>query len=260
MVKDFIFVIWECYLSVRHRGCPVSDTSAALPNLRIRNVSKAAGEGDFGRRLVYVRGSAEEIARFEALCRENECVRDIQEMSETGTEAYFTLEIEYTTETPSILELINDRGIFYHGTTGVNEGEEQWFVYSRQKADIRELVADIEAHGNDVTVNRIVDLEQFDHVGHVGQGHLLSELTPQQLRTFETALEMRYYDQDSDTIVENIAEELDRHETTTWEHLKKAENTILTAVGGQLFATRTERPSGAASAGETATRPRGEST
>jgi len=201
----------------------------------MQNVSKAAANDGFGRRLVYVRGAPEDVSRFESVCRDHDCVADIREVSATDREGYFTLGVEYGGEQSSILDLINDRGIFHHETVGVHEGLEQWFVYSDRKVEIKDLTDAIEANDNTVTINRMVDLAELGHVSNIEHSPLLAELTEQQRRTFETALEMQYYEADSETIVRDIADALGRHETTTWEHLKKAENAILTNVGEQLF-------------------------
>jgi predicted DNA binding protein len=232
--------MWECLVGVRHRGCPISDTSASLSSLSIRNVSKADIPGSFGRRLLYVRGKRDDVDRFEGICGSHDRVTDLQLVSKNeGTEAYFAAEIEYDDDNPSILSLINERGMFHHGSIGVQEGVEQWLVYSDGKENIQELADAIESHDNRVTIYRMVDLGELGHISNIEQGLLLSQLTNQQQKTFQTALDMGYYDEDSDTIVSDIASALDRHETTTWEHLNKAENAILTSVGNQLFASRT---------------------
>jgi len=45
------------------------------------------------------------------------------------------------------------------------------------------------------------------------------------------ALRQGYYDDDADVTTETLAEELDLHQSTVWEHLSKAENAVLTEVG-----------------------------
>lgn len=231
--------MWECLVGVRHRGCPISDTSASLSSLSIQNVSKADIPGSFGRRLLYVRGDREDVERFEDICGNHDRVDDLQIVSENeGTEAYFAAEIEYDDDNPSILSLINARGMFHHGSIGVRGGVEEWLVYSDQKEDIQALTAEIESNNNRVDVHRMVDLGELGHISNIEQGLLLSQLTNQQQRTFQMALEMGYYEDGNDTIVSDIADALDRHETTTWEHLNKAENAILTNVGEQLFSSR----------------------
>lgn len=231
--------MWECLVGVRHRGCPISDTSATLSDLAIQNVSKANVPGSFGRRLLYLRGGQADVEQFEDVCGGHDAVTDIRLVSEgEDEEAYYAVEIDYDDSNPSVLSLINSRGMFHHGSIGVKRGIEHWLVYSEQKSAIKELIDTIQSHDNTANVHRMVDLSELGHVGNIEHGILLSQLTERQRTTFQTALEMGYYDEDSETIVSDIADELGRHETTAWEHLNKAENTILTNVGEQLFSER----------------------
>lgn len=231
--------MWECLLAVRHCGCPVSDTSAELRSLRMQHVSKAKIPNSFGKRLIYVNGDTDDVSEFATVFDEHDRVLDLQLVSKNAeSEAYFAAEIEYDPDNPSILSLINQRGMFHHGSIGIQEGIEHWLLYSKEKTEIKQLSDEIESHNNSVTIDRIVDLSGVGHISNIEQGMLFSQLTDQQLKTFQTALLMGYYEEDSDTIVKDIAEELNRHDSTTWEHLNKAENVILTNIGNQLFSTR----------------------
>lgn len=232
--------MWESLVGIRHRGCPISDTSDSLPNITIQNVSRTNIPDGFGRRLLYIRGDGEEVNRFEETCLAHDQIVDVECISGTeGTDAYYTIDIEYKTENPSILSIFNSRGIFYHGSILVQSGIEHWLLYTSEKKAIQKLIEEIESYENSVSVYRTVDLGELGHIQSIEYGLVLSELTNQQQRTFRAALEMGYYENDSDTVVEDIADELDRHETTTWEHLKKAENSILTNIGNRLFSSRT---------------------
>lgn len=231
--------MWEFLLGIRHVGCPISDTSASLPNISIQNVSRADVPGSFGRRLLYIRGDAEEIGQFGQTCRDHNRIVNVQLISEDErTETYYVIEIDYETENPSILSMFNSHGVFHHGSILIQKGIEHWLVYSNEKTTIQDLIDKIETHENNVTVFRMVDLDELGHTNSIGHGHILSQLTTQQRATFRTALEMGYYNNDSDTVVSDIADELNRHETTTWEHLKKAENTILTDIGNEFFSSQ----------------------
>ena len=60
--------------------------------------------------------------------------------------------------------------------------------------------------------------------------------------TRHVSLSLGYYESDVDVKTEDIAEELGVHQSTVWEHLKKAENTILTTIGQQLFVDSSTQP------------------
>jgi predicted DNA binding protein len=231
--------MWECLLGVRHRGCPISDTSASFPAISVQNISKADIPGNRGRRLLHLRGDPDDIAEFVETCRNHESVLSLQRVSSDGSrEAYLTAEIEYDDANPSILSILNARGVFHHGgAISVQRGVEHWLVYSERKTTIQEFVGEIESYDNDVSLYRSVNLVETDRIRNVEFGLQLPQLTERQRSTFRTALELGYYDGDSSTTIDDIATDLDLHETTAWEHLKKAENAILTDVGSRLFST-----------------------
>lgn len=231
--------MWEFLMGIRHEGCPISDTSATLPKISIQNISRADVPDSFGRRLLYVSGDSEEIDKFEETCRKHDKIVSLQFISDKDTdEKYCAIEVDYESENPSILSMFNSHGVFHHGSILVQRGVEHWLAYSNDKSTIEGIIDKIEYYGNDVTVFRVVDLNELGHINSIEHGHVLSQLTSQQQMTFRTALEMGYYDSESDVVINDIAEELDRHETTTWEHLKKAENTILSNIGNQFFSSR----------------------
>lgn len=229
--------MWESLLGVRHNGCPISDVSAAAPGLSVQNVSKAELPGNRGRRLLQIRGGPDDFEDFEAAAEAHDTIRDIQRISDaTETEAFFALTIGYDEDNPSVLSILNSMGVFHHGgSIQVQSGVEHWLVYTEEKSTIQRLAAEIRSYDNEVTLFRTVDLDDIGHESKIEFGMLLSTLTGRQRDAFRTALELGYYEADSSTTVEDIASVLDVHETTAWEHLKKAENAILTDVGRRLF-------------------------
>lgn len=230
--------MWECLLGIRHRGCPISDTSVSSPSVTIQNVSRVDIPGKNGRRLLHLRGDPADLDEFATTCRTHDGVIALDRISDDGSgEAYFAARVEYREANPSILSILNARGIFHHGSIMVQEGIEHWLVYSEEKSAIQDLEDELESYDNDVFLYRMIDLAELGHVSDIQFGTLLSQLTDRQRTAFRTALELGYYDGESDTTVSDIAAELDLHETTTWEHLNKAENAILTDVGGSLFST-----------------------
>lgn len=230
--------MWECLLGIRHRGCPISDVSYSFPGVSIQNVSRADIPGGRSRRLLYLMGTPDEIDDFAAECRHHDGVASLERISDDGAgEAYFAAEVKYDESNPSILGVLNSEGVFYHGSVMVQEGIEHWLVYSEEKSSIQALKTELESYENTVNLYRMVDLSELGHIGDVQFGNLLAQLTDKQRITFRTALELGYYDGKSGTTVSDIANELDLHETTTWEHLNKAENAILTDIGSSLFST-----------------------
>jgi predicted DNA binding protein len=148
--------------------------------------------------------------------------------------AYFASEISYESENPSILSLIHDKGCFQHNTVSVKQGLEQWKVYTEDAAAVQELVDELEALGNEVSLYRSMDMESLVESASFDIATMLTELTARQQAVLEVALSLGYYDADVDVTTEDVAAEFDLHQSTVWEHLTKAENTILQTVGQQL--------------------------
>lgn len=236
----------EVLISVRHNGCPVSDTSAANPNVHIQNLSKGRLSGQCAKRLLRLRGDPADIEAFAEDFRAHGTVRQFRRLSETDPDsqvAYFSSEIAFDPTNPSILSCIHDKGCYQHSTVSVKRGEEHWKIYTEDTSAVHELVTEIEDLGNDVTLYRTTEIGSLEGNATLDFAPLLTELTPRQQTTFETALSMDYYDADADTTIEDIADDLDVHQSTAWEHLKKAENRILTEIGQQLFTSADVAPS-----------------
>lgn len=227
----------EILIAVRHFGCPVSDTSAAYPEVYIQNLSKGKLADGRSKRLFCIRGEPEEIVAFIDEFRDHSAVKRLERITgdEESSIAYFSSEIEYDSENPSILSRIHSKGCFQHTTVSVKHGMEHWKVYTEGMEAIHELVSELEALGNDITLYRSTNMDSLEETQSFDFATFLTDLTPRQQAAFETALSLGYYDSSSDVTTEDVAAELDVHQSTVWEHLKKAENTILTTVGQQLF-------------------------
>jgi predicted DNA binding protein len=229
--------MWEVTLAIRHHGCPVSDTSAAHPTVHLQNLSKAEVADNTSKRLLCLRGRAATVDDFAADFRSHETVIRFERVSETndGQQVYFTSEIEYEHENPSMAGLIRDHGCYQHNSVTVQEGIESWLIYSEEKSPIHSLITKIEEAGNDLTLYRSIELDRVSDTSSIESATLVSQLTDRQLATFKTALRMGYYDPESETVMDDIAEVMNVHQSTVWEHLNNAENTILRQIGTITF-------------------------
>jgi hypothetical protein len=61
------------------------------------------------------------------------------------------------------------------------------------------------------------------------------ELMKQQLAAFEAALKLGYYAENDQATISDIASFLEGHHSTAGEHIKRAENTLLSKVRSHLF-------------------------
>lgn len=228
----------EILLSVRHYGCPMSDTSAIHPGVHVQNMSKGRLSDGVAKRLLCLRGEPEAIAAFTSEFRSHSSVERFERVAGDADSSigYFSSEIKFDDENPSILSRIHNKGCFQHNSVSVKRGKEHWKIYTEDTQTVHELVNELESLGNDVALYQNTDLESLEKTQFFDFAKILSDLTPRQQAAFETALSLGYYSSDTDITTEEIAEELDVIQSTAWEHLKKAENKILTAVGEQLFA------------------------
>lgn len=231
----------EVLISIRHHGCPVSDTSAAHPDVHIQNVSKGQLANGTAKRLLRLRGTPNVIKAFTADFRSHPAVERFERVAgeEDTSVAYFTSEISYESENPSILNLIHDKGCYQHNTVSVKRGLEQWKVYTEDAAAVQELVDELEALENEVSLYRSMDMESLVESTSFDVATMLTELTARQQAVLEAALSLGYYDDATDVTTEDVAAEFDLHQSTVWEHLKKAENTILKTVGQHLVSEKT---------------------
>lgn len=228
--------MWEAELAIRHHGCPVSDVSASHPGIRLENVSRIRLSDGTAKRLLTLDGEDDAINAFAAEFREYDNTIGFKRVS--GSDAsrpYFISEINYSSDNPSILSLIDRAGCFQYSTVVVEHGIEHWLVYTQQKSSIRTLVETLEERNNNVELARNVDIGPItdDHAVH--HEALRSELTDKQLTAYEAALELGYYEEEDRATVDDIASMLDVHRSTAGEHIKRAENILLSEIGTHLF-------------------------
>lgn len=228
--------MWELALAIRHRGCPVSDVSAGNPSVRVQNVSKAGQTGVKAKRLIALYGEPADIDRFADSFERHETVEWIEWLSDGGENLrYASTSVDYPPDNPGIMDILDAHACYQHTAVAVAEGIEYWVIYLEEGNGGVDVVSDIESYGNDVELVRRVNLTDISEVATLGYASILFELTPKQRAAFRTALELGYYDPAKDVVVDDIASVVDVHRTTAWEHLKKAQNVVLSEVGNHLF-------------------------
>ncbi|WP_254546923.1 helix-turn-helix domain-containing protein [Halomarina pelagica] len=228
--------MWEALLAIRHNGCPVSDTSARNPDVHLQNLARSQVSDGHAKRLLCLRGQPDHIDRFAVEFRDHDIVEKFERVSEGDSRGeYFSCEITYEDENPSLLQIVNTSGCYQHSTISVKNGVENWIVYTEEKSRIHELISTIETLDNDIELYRSTNIGKLNSDTAMEFTALLSNLTSRQQTAFETALSLGYYENESDTTMEDIADVLELHPSTAWEHVKKAENKLFTEIGQRLF-------------------------
>lgn len=135
--------MWEVTLAVRHHGCPVSDTSDAYPTIHLQNISKIEISEHTSKRLLCLRGEETAIDDFATEFRNHGTVILFERVSETdnGQQVYFTSEIEFKHENPSMMSMIRNHECYQHTSVTVQAGIENWIIYSEEKSPIHSLIA-----------------------------------------------------------------------------------------------------------------------
>lgn len=228
--------MWEITLGVRHTGCPVSDTSANHHDVHIQNLSKVGCDEGPSRRLLRLQGSTEAVSSFVSEFRSREEVRSFESISKTtdGSEHYVSTELSFSRSNPSINSLVTQQQCHHYPTVNVRQGVEHWILYTESKSVVIDLMDKLEEHDNETDLIRSVNIAE-SNTGMGGFSTLFMQLTDRQRVTFETALREGYYEDESGVTVEDIADTLGVHHTTSWEHLSKAENQILRSIGERLI-------------------------
>lgn len=226
----------EIELAIRHNGCPVSETSDQYPEIVLRNVSKSQVGEKVNKRLLGLSGPKEVIESFAEAFRDREKVRSFHRISNLETiPVYYSAAIQYD-DGPSIAKLVMENGCYQNSTVVVKHGIEHWIVYTDDESEVKGLIEGIKSYGNDIVGYRSVDVGTISSIKFHGYETLVAQLTDSQKQAFETALQCGYYEHESEVTVEDVADRLDRHHTTIWEHLDKAEEIILNEVGQRIFA------------------------
>ncbi|WP_266083215.1 helix-turn-helix domain-containing protein [Haladaptatus caseinilyticus] len=228
--------MWEALLAIRHFGCPISDTSADVPEVNVQNLSKAEISGHRAKRLICLRGEKTQIDLFESIFRDHEFVKSFRRISdENSQQAYFTSEIEYNSDNPSILNLLGSHGCYRDSTVSVQRGIEHWGVYIEQKESLYKLIEKIGTLDNDLDLRKCINMGTISDNPSMNSTAILTRLTSRQQEAFETAYSLGYYESNSDITMDDLGEAMDVHPTTAWEHLKKVENLILSESGQRYF-------------------------
>jgi len=233
---DDVHGMWENTVGIRHIGCPVSDTSAAHHDVHLQNLSKVGDDNETSKRLLRLQGDPDAVATFVDEFRAREEVTSFESVQQTadGSEHYVSTEVRFAEDNPSVNRLVTQQRCHRHPTVNVRNGIEHWVLYTESKSVVIDLMERLEDHGNEAELIRSVDIAE-SNTGIDEFPTLFAKLTDRQRATFEAALRQGYYDDGSEVTVEDIADTLDVHPTTSWEHLSKAENQILRAIGERLL-------------------------
>ncbi|MFC7166300.1 helix-turn-helix domain-containing protein [Halospeciosus flavus] len=224
----------EVTLRVRHHGEPESDVSATHPNVTIRSVSSLTGTAAERKRIVELRGPAEEIASFLEAFEDADPVLAVEPFSPLDNDRVFVGVTFDSYKWDSIAQRLADHGVHYRVGTTIRGGWEHWTLYLGDDDSLPDIVASLEQAGNDTELVRDVSLDEVESHEHLTFSRILDQLTERQREVLATAIGCGYYESNADVAIADVADNLDIAPTTTWEHLVRAEEKVMTEVGDHL--------------------------
>src|SRR6056297_4289563 len=132
----------------------------------------------------------------------------------------------------SIIERFEAYNCLYQPPTIHRQGWEHYTVIAFDEDDVGELLHDLETDRDiDVLSKTAITEQQIPHSMLAPVDQLFEDVTERQLAALRLALERGYYEQPRRTSLRELADRTDVARSTYEEHLRKAENKILTNAG-----------------------------
>ena len=214
--------LYEASFRVKHE-CPYREISARYPDLTIREwylsdcqVVEISAAGSPTDELL------EEIDRLGTILHESIDESGLHVVTQT---CLCSLE-------DSIIERFEEYNCLYQPPTIHRQGWEHYTVIAFDEADVRSLLRDLEADRDiDVLSKTEITEQQIPHSMLAPVDQLFEDLTERQLSALRLALESGYYEQPRRTSLRELAEQTAVARSTYEEHLRKAENKLLTNAG-----------------------------
>jgi len=132
----------------------------------------------------------------------------------------------------SIVERFEEYNCLYQPPTVHRQGWEHYTVIAFADGDVRALLRDLEGDRDvDVLSKTAVGEKRVPHSMLAPVDRLFEDLTDRQMAALGLALEGGYYEQPRGTSLRDLADRTDVARSTYEEHLRKAENKLLTNAG-----------------------------
>jgi predicted DNA binding protein len=132
----------------------------------------------------------------------------------------------------SIIERFESYNSLYQPPTIHRQGWEHYTVIAFDEGDVRDLLQDLEADRDIEVLSKTAITEQrIPHSMLAPVDQLFEAVTERQMAALRLALESGYYEQPRKTSLRELADRTSVARSTYEEHLRKAENKLLTNAG-----------------------------
>lgn len=214
--------LYQASFRLRHE-CPYRDLSGQFPDLTIREWYLSDCQ---------VLEITSESAPSEELLSEIDDLGIILHKSEDGSGLHVVTKACLCSVENSIVERFEEYNCLYQPPTVHRDGWEQYSLIAFDEDDIRALHADLEADREiDVVSKTGLEETELPHSLLTPIDQLFGELTDRQLAALQLALEAGYYEQPRACSISELAERTTVARATFEEHLRKAENKLLSNAG-----------------------------
>lgn len=224
--------IREVVYSIRHYGCPVSDASAAVPDVRVSTVSKIQKEDARLRSLLHLEGADDDVEAYIEYLEGHDVPTNVRPFSTPAGKAgtYIVLTVAYDESLPSISETFSRHDCFQPTSIVVQRGYENWMVYHEASVDVASVADQLEEQGVSFSVQRNVGAKALPDARLGLSGNETQGLTDRQFEVLMAARRLGYYDADESVTMSDVGEELNLSSATVCEHLNNAENHVIKSV------------------------------
>jgi len=132
----------------------------------------------------------------------------------------------------SIIERFEEFNALYQPPTIHRQGWEHYTVIAFDESDVRALLQDLEDDRDiEVLSKTAITEQQIPHSMLAPVDQLFEDVTERQMAALRLALESGYYEQPRKTSLRDLADQTAVARSTYEEHLRKAENKLLTNAG-----------------------------
>jgi predicted DNA binding protein len=132
----------------------------------------------------------------------------------------------------SIIDRFEEHNCLYQSPTIYRQGWEHYTVVAFDSADIRELLGDLRSDREIELLSKTsISETRIPHSMLAPANQLFENITDRQLAALQLALESGYYEQPRKTSLRDLADQTAVARSTYEEHLRKAENKLLTNAG-----------------------------
>jgi len=214
--------LYEASIRVKHE-CPYREISERHPDLTIREWPLSDCQ--------VLEITSEETPTEELLDDINQLGTVLHESKDDDAYHVVTQSCLCSLE-QSIIDRFEEHNCLYQSPTIYRQGWEHYTVVAFDSEDIRELLGDLRGDREIELLSKTsISEKQIPHSMLAPANQLFENITDRQLAALQLALESGYYEQPRKTSLRDLADQTAVARSTYEEHLRKAENKLLTNAG-----------------------------